>query len=118
MASYVVIERQVISVESIEAEEALSELAKHIQTASPHSSSSTTTMPSDNEEPVVKRDLEDSDAPDSPNKKAKTETDAATSDIVGTVESLAANKGEDGHAFVPEGKVGVTTINDNDVLSG
>ena len=60
----------------------------------------------------VKREHDAADEPESPNKKVKQDPESST--------EVAGDGGdkEGSQAFVQPGTVGVTTINDNDVLSG
>ena len=72
------------------------------------------TMPTDDDASTgVKREHDSSDEPSSPNKKVKSEPESTTS---ATAEDGSDKDGS--QAFVQPGTVGVTTINDNDVLSG
>ncbi|CAB9496061.1 expressed unknown protein [Seminavis robusta] len=65
----------------------------------------------------VKRELDEGADLGSPHKKAKSGDDDVAADAGSDAPIVKLNDASN-HAFVPPGTVGVTTINDNDVLSG
>lgn len=70
-------------------------------------------MATDEANTGVKRELDNAGEAESSNKKVKSEQEDSA-DALGD----GGDKDKDGAPFVQPGTVGVTTINDNDVLSG